>query len=212
VRDRLAALTDPQTLATALPPLSSPHRPSGTQILASLAPPPGRWRARPRRPVIAVCSAAAAVLGAAVTVALISAGGPQPHAPGAAASQQAPKLPATPTRPTLARPRPRPSRRPTVPLTPVQAINGFSAAVTRAEAASGLAPPAAQDLLNRMTDLQAAIAAGHAPDASHKVTDLIHHLGDLSRSGQLTAAGLRLLSGPLAALERTIPPQTGAGA
>jgi hypothetical protein len=69
-----------------------------------------------------------------------------------------------------------------------------------------------QQVLRRMTDLQAAIAAGHAPDAGHKVADLIHHLGDLSRSGQLTAAGLRLLSGPQAALEHAIPPPFGAGA
>jgi serine/threonine-protein kinase len=212
VRDQLTALADPRTLATALPPLPSRHRPSDTKILASPAPPPGRWRAWPRRRVVAVCSAAAALLAAAVAVALMPAGSSRQQAPGAAASQPGPKLTVTPKRPAAARPGPRPPRRLTASLTPVQAITGFSAAVTRAEAAGGLAQPAAQDLLNRMTDLQATIAAGHAPDAGHKVADLIHHLGGLSRSGQLTAAGLRLISGPLAALERAIPPQAGAGA
>jgi hypothetical protein len=94
---------------------------------------------------------------------------------------------------------------------PVQAITDFSLSISRAEGAGDIAPPAAQDLLNRMTDLLSTVRGGHTSDAAHKVADLVHHLGDLAKSGQLTVAGQQVLAGPLAALERAIPPQPGPG-
>src|SRR5262249_38344848 len=94
------------------------------------------------------------------------------------------------------------------PLTPRSAIANFSQAVQRAQAAGALDPPAAQDLLHRMDDLLKKIGDEHSEDAGHKVADLVHRIGDLRKSGQLSPAGWRLLRGPLADLEREIPPES----
>jgi hypothetical protein len=68
-----------------------------------------------------------------------------------------------------------------------------------------IAGPAAQDLQHRMTELQKAFEAGHTTDFGHQVADLVHHIGDLMKDGQLSAAGQAMLAGPLAALQRLSP-------
>jgi len=211
-------------------PAAAPVPSAGTPVRATAALdlPPGRTRTWPRRRITAA-TAATAALAAAVAVPVKLTGSPQARhiaagghtLPAAAPRQSAPRLTAPrpsaprpsaaaprPVPPPSATPRPAPRPRRRRPLTPAPAIAAFYAAVTRAEAAGDLVPPAAQDLLNRMHDLSTTIASGNRTDAGHKVADLIHDLGNLAHGGQLTAAGQRILAAPLAALERAIPPQT----
>ena len=203
VRDRLtsalgsAAATTPGPQP---PPAATPTR-YQTEVLAAPPKLADRMRADPRRWVAAAAAAAAAVLAAVLAIALT--GG----APGTIQTSQKPSPKQTTAPPETTAPRQvtkRPAR-----LTPQQAIDAFSSAVTRAAAAGAIAPPAAQDLLNQMTDLQHTLANGHPSDAGHKIADLNHHLGDLEHGGQLTTTGQRLLAAPLAAMERAIPPRTG---
>jgi serine/threonine-protein kinase len=209
-----------QIAATRPGPAAAPVPPADTAARAT-APrdrPPGRTGSWPRRQIIAAAAVIAA-LAVAVAVPVMLTGSPQarhiaagvhmlrPSAP----RPSAPRPPAAAQRPgpppsATPRPTPRPRRR--RPLTRAQAIAAFSAAVTRAKAAGDLAPPAAQDLLNRMHDLSTTIGSGNLTDAGHTVADLIHDLGNLAQGGQLTAAGQRILAAPMAALERVIPPQT----
>jgi serine/threonine-protein kinase len=198
VRDRLTSAADPEAATTPTPQPPPTVSPSyQTKVLRAPAKLADRVRSWPRRWVAA--AAAAAVLAAVLAIALGD-GGQTGHSPTTAqASQKQGALP-----PQITARHPAAKR-----LTPQQAITAFSTAVTRAEAVGGIALPAAQDLLNRMTDLQNTLVNGHPSDASHKIADLNHHLGDLEHSGQLTTTGQRLLAAPLAALERAIPPQSG---
>jgi serine/threonine-protein kinase len=197
VRDRLDELQAGPSWSTAAPTRPLTSGPTPTEVLTHPSDVVARARTWPRGRLAAV-GAGIAVLVAIVLLIALSARS-SPHHSSAAIRPPATTVPVSST--TVA----------SAPTSPVQAVTDFSVAVSRAAGAGDIAPPAAQDLLNRMTDLLTTVQGGHTSDAAHKVADLVHHLGDLAKSGQLTVAGQQVLAGPLAALERAIPPQSGPG-
>ena len=203
VRERLDELQAGPSWSAAAPTRPLTSGPTPTEVLTHLSELIAGARTWPRRHLAALGAGIAALV--AIVLLLALSGASSPHRPSATNRSPATTVPVSST--TVA-----PASSTTVApvsTSPVQAITDFSQAVSRAEGAGDIAPPAAQDLLNRMTDLLTTVQGGHTSDAAQKVTDLVHHLGDLAKSGQLTPAGQQVLAGPLGALEREIPPQFG---
>lgn len=182
-----------------------------TEVLERPAGAVARSRAWPHPRLIA----GGAVMAVIVVIALLLAlpGGSSPHRSTAGTRPAATTRPAPATStlpPSTTTPAPSTIAPGTsVPTSPIAGITNFSQAVSRAEAAGDITPSAGRDLLNRSTDLLSTAESGHLTDASHKVADLVHHLGDLTKSGQVTAAGQQILTGPLTALEQVLPLQSG---
>jgi len=81
--------------------------------------------------------------------------------------------------------------------TPAQAITAARVAVTRAQSSGQLDPAAADDLNHQLDDISQALQHPNPEDAANKVSDLLHHLDDLVKAGQLTATGRSRISAPL---------------
>jgi hypothetical protein len=157
--------------------------------------------------MLLIAIAAVCLIGVvALAIAMNSGGSGKPRAGGTSAlSSPAP----TPSR-TLTTTQP-----PAAPTTPQQAIAALRAAILSGVNAGTVTPAIAQDLNKRLDDLTQTLAEpskgkGHDPKprpnaAAQQVADLAKHINDLSQNGQLSAAGLQQIAGPLAALERLVP-------
>ena len=86
---------------------------------------------------------------------------------------------------------------PTALNTPAQAIAAARVAVTRALTSGQLDRAAAEDLNHRLDDISQALQHPNPHDAAGKVSDLLRHLADLVRAGQVTAIGGSRISAPL---------------
>jgi hypothetical protein len=81
--------------------------------------------------------------------------------------------------------------------TPAQAIAAARAAVAQARRSGRLDAAAADDVDRHLEDIGRALQQPDPKDVAHKVDDLIHHLDDLVKAGQLTATGRTQISAPL---------------
>jgi serine/threonine protein kinase len=164
-----------------------------------------------------IAATAVAVLVLAVVLALTLSNNDNPGHPAAGTSppsHRATSLAASTAAPSSTASSTTPSTPPTTkPKTAGQAITALRAAIARAVNNGNLNIAAATDLDNRLDNITRSLIAPHAGpgpaphnDAGHKVSDLIHHLADLEKSGQLTTAGQQQLTGPLATLEQFVPP------
>ena len=164
-----------------------------------------RARTRHRRYWVALIGALTLVALAAIGYALSSrstAGHPAagPQSTGATHRESPRSSPSAPPSSTASHT--------TRPRTAAGAIRELRAAIARAVNTGNLDLSAATDLDSRLTDLARGLSqpASKPDDLGHKVADLLKHLDDLRTKGQLTAAGQRMLVGPLRSLEHFIPP------
>jgi eukaryotic-like serine/threonine-protein kinase len=191
-----------QTLHPAAPALTIPFPVAGPE-----RPVPHR-RPGPRRWLLAgVGGAVIAVLLAAL--ALTRPGG-HPAQAGSAAPSRPPATAASSHTPAAATQR-QPARhrqRRHAPVTPAAAVDTLRLAIVQAENSGAIQAPAATDLQNQLTGISQSISQGNLQDAGHKVGDLQHHLGDLTRNGQISARGLAVIQPPVSELARLLPQQS----
>lgn len=163
--------------------------------------PPGR-HFRSRRWPLAVAGAAVTALAVALAVlAVTHTGGAAPAVPPASSPPAA--APASPTQAS-----PHPSATPHAPANPAEAVTAVQRAISKAQASGALQPQGASDLQKQLADISKSLGQGNPHDAGHKVGDLLHHLGDLSRNGQLSPRGLAILSPSVTGLARLLPQQS----
>jgi hypothetical protein len=198
LRGRLAQLRSsagPAIPAGTIPiPLAGPGRPMPF------------WRRR-----WPLAAAGGAVIAAVVAiVAFAGSGGGHP----AKAAQAAPAASShPPVVKTVSQPTPTPQRRihhhhHHAPVTPAGAVAAAQRAIARAANSGAIQPPAASDLLNQLNGISQAVSQGNLQDAGHKVGDLLHHLGDLIHSGQITTRGMTVIGPSIGQLARVLPPQS----
>jgi eukaryotic-like serine/threonine-protein kinase len=181
---------------------AGPAAPAMTLPLPAAGPdgpgPPGRgpWRRWPLP--LAAAAAIAAVLGA---LALIHSGGAAHSAQGASPASSRP--PAA-TAGSQRQPAPRAHHHPK-PAAPADAVNAVQQAVLQGEKQGAIQPHAATDLLNQLSEISKSISHGNLEGAGHKVSDLLHHLDDLTHNGQISAHGLALIEPPIRELVKLLP-------
>ncbi len=182
-----------------------PAAPTGTIPIPVAVPErsgPPRLLSRRRRWALAIAGGAA-VAALLATLALNHGGG---H-PAQAASR-APSRP--PTAKAVGRPQPTPHPRIAyqVPVTPAGALNAVQRAIVKAENSGAIQPHEGTDLQHQLSDISQSISQGNLQDAGHKVGDMLHHLSDLTRNGQISARGLAMIEPPISALARLLPQQS----
>jgi serine/threonine protein kinase len=195
----------------ALPPAA----PAATMLIPFAGPegssPPDRPSWQRRGPLALAGSAAIAV---ALVILALTHGGAAPQAQaGSSAPSHPPAATAAPSRPAAtaaSRPTPTPHRHAHhhAPLTPASAANAVQRAVLKAENSGAIQPQAATDLQNQLTGISQSISQGNLQDAGHKVGDLLHHIGDLTRNGQISTRGLTMLGPSISELTRLLPQQS----
>jgi len=158
-------------------------------------------------------------LGGAVVIAVLFAilalthGGGAPPAQAGSSAPSHPAAAAAPSRPTataVSRPEPAPHRHAHhhAPLTPASAVNAVQRAILKAGNSGAIQPQAATDLQNQLTGISQSISQGNLQDAGHKAGDLLHHIGDLTRNGQISTRGLTMLGPSISELTRQLPQQS----
>lgn len=187
--------------ATLLIPLAGPAEPL----------PPHRPSWQRHGPLALAGTAAIAVLLA--ILALTHGGSAPPAQSGSSAPSRPAAATATPSRPAataVSRSKPTPHRHPRqrAPRTPASAVNAAQRAILKAEHSGAIQPQAATDLQNQLTGISQSISQGNLQDAGHKVGDLLHHIGDLTRNGQISTHGLTVLGPPISELTRLLPQQS----
>jgi eukaryotic-like serine/threonine-protein kinase len=170
---------------------------------------PPHGPSRQRRWLLAIAGGAVIILLAAL--ALTHLGG---HPAAHAAPPASPRPQATaPSRPPAAKaaPQPKPTpRRQTrhhAPVTPADALDALRLAIVKSENSGAIQPPAATDLQNQLSGISQSISQGNLQDAGHKVSDLQHHIGDLTHNGQISASGLAMIGPSISELARLLPQQ-----
>jgi hypothetical protein len=193
-----------QTLHSAAPALTIPFPVAGPE-----RPVPHR-RPGPRRWLLAgVGAAAIAVLLAALALTRpgghpAQAGSAAPARPPAAAAASHPPA----AKAAIKRQPARHRQRRHAPVTPAAAVDTLRLAIVQAENSGAIQAPAATDLQNQLTGISQSISQGNLQDAGHKAGDLQHHLGDLTRNGQISARGLAVIEPPVSELARLLPQQS----
>jgi len=87
-------------------------------------------------------------------------------------------------------------------------VDALRLAIVQAENSGTIQAPAATDLQDQLNGISQSISQGNLQDAGHKVEDLQHHLGDLTRNGQISARGLAVIGPPVSELARLLPQQS----
>jgi hypothetical protein len=87
-------------------------------------------------------------------------------------------------------------------------VNAVQRAILKAENSGAIQPQAATDLQNQLTGIAQSISQGNLQDAGHKAGDLLHHIGDLTRNGQISTRGLTMLGPSISELTRLLPQQS----
>ncbi|HEY2127510.1 MAG TPA: protein kinase [Streptosporangiaceae bacterium] len=198
-------------LAPAAPALTMPIPvpAGGPEIPGPARRPPGRSRWL----LAGAGGTAVAALLATLALTHVLDGG-HPAQAGSPASSH-PATTAAPSRPAAAKTvsqsppaQHRPIRHHHAPVTPAGAVDALGLAIIKAEKGGAIQPNAATDLQNQLSGIAQSITQGNLQDAGHKVGDLQHHLGDLTRNGQITARGLAMIEPPVGELARLLPQQS----
>lgn len=212
IRAHLRAGADETAATRRLTTTGARHRPRAggdrTAVTRRLGDLPGGVR----RARLAV-ALAVVVLGALLATRLEGGGSPPGHANATAQSGGA--SPTTRAQAETTTPTTGPDSSARKPRTPAQAIAAARAAVGRARRSGQLDATGADDVNQRLAEIGQALEHPDPKDAAHKVRDLIHHLHDLVKAGELTETGRTQISAPLdraaALLPATKPHDQGEG-